>query len=256
MIENFDEITKKNFSLSGLRGIVTGGSSGIGKSIVLTLASAGAEVHVFSRSGKFKKDDINSDKIRHHKSDVTDYKMCEELITGIGESGLDFLVNNAGISERIKFEHITEEIWKKIEEVNLDAPMYLSKFAFPFLSKSANSGRIVNITSMAAHFAFNEVSPYTISKTALLGLTRSLAVEWADKNILVNSVSPGWIKTDLVEGVVDKEREKKILNRMPLHKYGSPEDIANMVWYLVSPASKYITGQDFAVDGGALSFGY
>jgi NAD(P)-dependent dehydrogenase (short-subunit alcohol dehydrogenase family) len=97
---------------------------------------------------------------------------------------------------------------------------------------------------------------YTVSKTALLGLTRGLAVEWATDNILVNSVSPGWIQTNMNKQVVDEEREKKILNKIPLDKYGTPDDIATMVWYLVSPASRYITGRDFPVDGGALSYGY
>jgi NAD(P)-dependent dehydrogenase (short-subunit alcohol dehydrogenase family) len=103
---------------------------------------------------------------------------------------------------------------------------------------------------------FNEVTPYVVSKTAIRGLTYGLAVEWADESILVNSVSPGWIKTEMLEKIADTEREGKILNRMPLHRYGETSDIANMVWYLVSPAGKYITGQDFVVDGGALAFGY
>ncbi len=256
MTDRFNEISTKNFSLKGLRGIITGASSGIGKSIALTLESAGAEVFIFSRTGRFKEGGYNNNNIHHLKIDVTDNKKCEDMINEIGKDGLDFLINNAGISERIKFENITEDNWEKIGAVNLNAAIFLSKYSFPYLTKSKNVGRIINITSMASHLAFNEVSPYTISKTALVGLTRSLAVEWADKNILVNSVSPGWIKTDLLKKVTDVEREKKILNRMPLHKYGKPEDIANMIWYLVSPASKYITGQDFAVDGGALSYGY
>jgi len=81
-------------------------------------------------------------------------------------------------------------------------------------------------------------------------------LQWSSENILVNAVFPGWIKTALLDKVMDADREVKILNRMPLHRYGEPEDIANMVWYLVSPASKYITGQNIFVDGGALVFGY
>ena len=109
---------------------------------------------------------------------------------------------------------------------------------------------------MAAHLGFSQVVPYAVTKSAITGLSRALSVEWAADNILVNSVSPGWIKTDMLDNVLDSERERKIHNRMSLHKLGRTEDIANMVWYLISPASKYITGQDFAVDGGAMAYGY
>lgn len=89
-----------------------------------------------------------------------------------------------------------------------------------------------------------------------MGITRGLSVEWVDDNIPVNSVSPGWFLSEMVQGVLDPERERKILARMPMHRYGEPEELANMVLFLVSPAASYITGQDFAVDGGALAFGY
>ena len=148
------------------------------------------------------------------------------------------------------------EKWDEVQEVNVKAAMNVSRFAFQYVAKAKKAGRIVNITSMAAYLGFNDVVPYAVSKTALLGLTRGLSVEWANENVLVNSVSPGWIKTNMVDQVLDADREKKILSKMPLHKYGTPEDIASMVWYLVAPASKYITGQDFSVDGGALAFGY
>jgi len=252
---NMDLLIKK-FGLSGLRGIVTGGSAGIGKQITLTLAEAGAEVFTFSRSGKFKENDNNSLNIRHIKIDITNTETCTSAIKEIGNNGLDFVINNAGVTIKKKFENLSVEEWEKIRNVNIDAVVNICKTAYPFLKKSALPGRIINIGSMAAHLGFSMVVPYAVTKSAVTGLTRALAVEWAGDNILVNSVSPGWIKTDMVESVLDEEREKKIKNRMPLHKLGSTEDIADMVWYLVSPASEYITGQDFAVDGGALAYGY
>ena len=252
----FKELVKNNFSLHGQRGIVTGGSGGIGKAIAIMLAKAGAKVFVLSRSGKFKDNEQLHENIYHVETSIVDTEKCLEIIDEIGKKGLDFLVNNAGITVKSKLVDLNIEDWNAIQEVNVTAAMNLSKFAYPYLKKSVSIGRIVNITSMASYIAFNEVVPYVVSKTALLGLTRGLAVEWAAENILINSVSPGWIKTDMVKQVLDKEREKKILNKMPLHKYGKPEDIASMVWYLVSPTSKYITGQDFSVDGGALAFGY
>lgn len=252
----FKELAKNNFSLHGQRGIVTGGSGGIGKAIAIMLAKAGAEVFVLSRSGRFKDHEKVPENLYHIKTSIVDAGKCRQIIDEIGKKGLDFLVNNAGITVKSKLVDLDIEDWNAIQEVNVKAAMNLSKFAYPYLKKSSTIGRIVNITSMASYLAFNDVVPYVVSKTGLLGLTRGLCVEWAKENILVNSVSPGWIKTNMVEQVLDEEREKKILNKMPLHKYGKPEDIASMVWYLVSPASKYITGQDFSVDGGALVYGY
>ncbi len=256
MNKQFEELVKNNFSLEGQRGIVTGGSSGIGKAIAVMLAKAEAEVFVFSRTGKFKNNDETIENLYHIKVNIVSTEEVQNKINEIGNDGLDFLVNNAGITSKNKMIDLNLDDWNNIQEVNVKAAMNLSRFAFPYFKKAKNIGRIVNITSMASYLGFNDVVPYTVSKTALLGLTRGLAVEWAEKNILTNSVSPGWIKTNMVEMVLDQEREKKILNKMPLHTYGTPDDIATMVWYLVSPASKYITGQDFSVDGGALTFGY
>ena len=256
MSKAFDILAKNNFSLQGQRGIVTGGSSGIGKTIAIMLVEAGAEVFVFSRTGKFKSDEISTENLNHIKVNITDEQDVQEHIKEIGNVGLDFVVNNAGITSKEKMVDLKMENWDQVQEVNVKAAMNVSRFAFPYLEKAKKGGRIVNITSMAAYLGFNDVVPYAVSKTALLGLTRGLAVEWAKENILVNSVSPGWIKTNMVDQVLDADREKKILNKMPLHRYGTPDDIASMVWYLVAPASKYVTGQDFPVDGGALAFGY
>ena len=255
MKQELCNLAEKYFSLEGKRGIVTGGSAGIGKAIALTLAQAGAEVFVFSRSGKFK-DDTSASNVFHIRADVSNTEQCREAIDKIGKKGLHFLVNNAGTSTKSRITEINEEDWNRIQEVNVRAAMNLSRFAYPYLRKTEGAGRIVNITSMAAHLGFNDVVAYTVSKSALLGLTRGLAVEWAGDNILVNAVSPGWIRTGMLEKVLDEERERKILNRMPLHRYGTTQDIANMVWYLISPAAGYITGQDFSVDGGALAYGY
>jgi NAD(P)-dependent dehydrogenase (short-subunit alcohol dehydrogenase family) len=109
---------------------------------------------------------------------------------------------------------------------------------------------------MASYLGFSEVVPYCASKSAVIGITRGLAVEWASQNVLVNSVSPGWFPSLMNQQVMDVERQKKILSRMPLHRYGRPEELAAMICFLASPAASYITGQDFSVDGGALAFGY
>ena len=109
---------------------------------------------------------------------------------------------------------------------------------------------------MAGHFGFSEVVPYCASKSAVIGLTRALATEWRHDNILVNSVAPGWFPSKITNKVMDKKRRESILNQIGLERFGEVEEIGNMVAFLCSNQATYITGQDFAVDGGALTFGY
>ena len=183
--------------------------------------------------------------------------MCLWITSVATARGIDFVVNNAGITKRVKAEAVTQDWWNSINKLNVDAPFVLSQYCYPYLRNSGTIGRIVNIASMAAHLGFSEVTPYCSTKAAILGITRGLAVEWAKDNITVNSVSPGWINTNMTQTVADPERLAKIINRMPLHRYGHPRnDIGAMVWFLVSDAACYITGQDFAADGGALSYGF
>jgi NAD(P)-dependent dehydrogenase (short-subunit alcohol dehydrogenase family) len=132
----------------------------------------------------------------------------------------------------------------------------MSVLCYPYLKASEGRGRIINITSMSAHLGFSEVVPYCASKGAVLAMTRALAVEWANDNICVNSIAPGWFRSRMTEQVVDEARERKILSRMPFHAYGDTRDLGAMAVFLCGPGASYITGQDFAVDGGALAFGY
>lgn len=242
------------FSLAGRVGIVTGASGGIGAGIAEVLVKVGAKVYDFSRSGQGK---FNHPNLTHLAVDITDRKKVEQLIQEIGEAeGLDFLVNNAGITKRQRAEEIEQEFWAKINQVNLTAVFHLSQAAYPYLKKSQYVGRIVNISSMAAQLGFAEVVPYCATKAGVAGLTRGLSVEWVADNILVNSVAPGWIPSQMSIQVMDEDRKAKILDRMSMHKFGEARDIGTMVLYLISNAGKYITGQEIAVDGGALSYGY
>jgi NAD(P)-dependent dehydrogenase (short-subunit alcohol dehydrogenase family) len=246
------------FSLEGKRGIVTGGSSGLGLAISRLLARAGADVFVVSRSGRVKTEGCGPDPqgIHHLAVDVGDGAAMADAIAEVGQGGLDFLVNNAGITLKKPAEEVTAAEFRSIHMVNVDALFNLCTLAFPFLRQSAGVGRIINISSMAAHLGFCEVVPYCSSKAAVVGLTRGLAVEWAERNVHVNSVAPGWFPSEMNRQVLDPERQRKILGRMALHRYGEPDELANMILFLVSPAASYITGADFAVDGGALAYGY
>ncbi|MBI4664340.1 MAG: SDR family oxidoreductase [Verrucomicrobia bacterium] len=244
------------FSLEGTTGIVTGGSSGLGLAMASRLAEAGARVHAFSRSGRAKNGGRHAG-VMHHAIDVMRVSILTEAVGAIGRrEGLDFVVHGAGVTTRAAFATGAAADWRQIQDVNVTAAAELSRSAYPFLKKSRHPGRILFITSMAAHLGFAEVVPYCASKAALLGLMRALAVEWAADGILVNSIAPGWFPTAMTARVMDAERRAKILARMPLHRFGRPDELAAAALFLLSPAATYVTGHDLAVDGGALAFGY
>lgn len=247
------------FGLDGLRIVVTGASSGLGLNMAVMLAECGATVFGLSRSGAVKAavQQELPDNLIFSCMDVTDEVCVRTKLEEIGnEGGIDVLVNNAGINMRKKSELLTMDDFNQIVQINLNGIFNCCKYAYPFLRSSSHAGRIINIASMASHLGFSEILPYVSSKSAVLGLTRSLAVEWANKNILVNSVSPGWFPSELNREVMDAEREQKILARMPLHRFGRPEELSPLICFLASKAATYITGQDFSVDGGALCYGY
>lgn len=246
---------EKLFSLEGRVGIVTGGSSGLGLAISTTLANAGAKIYDLSRT---LRDNPEHKNIVRMQVDVTDTAAVAELVKKIAaqEGHIDILVNNAGATFKCRAEDFSADKWETVQKVNVDSVFKLSQMLFPYLKESKYIGRIINISSMAGHLGFSEVVPYCTSKSAVIGLTHGLAVEWIQDNILVNSVAPGWFPSKMAIEVMDEERKKKILNRMPAHRFGEMQDIGSMVLFLVSNAANYITGQDFAVDGGALAFGF
>ena len=222
------------------------------------LAEAGARVYVFSRTGALKDpSEYCHENIIHIKADVCDRAQMEEKVKEIGErDGIDFLINNAGVTVKCRAENFKMEDFDRIQAVNVRAVFQLSCLCYPYLKKSPHMGRIINISSMSAHLGFSEVVPYCTSKGAVLAMTRGLAIEWANDNITVNSIAPGWFPSEMNKQVMDAERKAKILSRMPVHKFGDTRDIGAMALFLVSDGAKYITGQDYAVDGGALAFGY
>ena len=246
--------------LQGKVGIVTGASSGIGFQIANVMAEAGATVYAISRTGAPKEGvGISSEGVIHVKGDIGDTAAMEALLKEITEKNngcLDFLVNNAGATFKCRAEEFPMDKFDHVMNVNVKYVFEMSKLCFPYLKKSESRGRIVNITSMSAHLGFSEVVPYCTSKGAVLAMTRGLAVEWAGDNSCVNSIAPGWFKSKMLDQVADPAREQKILGRMPFHAYGDTRDLGAMARFLCGPDASYITGQDFAVDGGALAFGY
>ncbi|MDF2596188.1 MAG: NAD(P)-dependent oxidoreductase, partial [Clostridia bacterium] len=153
-------------------------------------------------------------------------------------------------------EEFLDEDFELIHKVNVNSVFKLSCLCYPYLKKSPYKGRIINISSMAAHLGFSEVVPYCSSKGAVLAMTKGLAVEWANDNITVNSIAPGWFPSEMSKQVMTAERKAKILDRMPVHAFGNTKDLGAMALFLVGEGATYITGQDFAVDGGALAYGF
>jgi NAD(P)-dependent dehydrogenase (short-subunit alcohol dehydrogenase family) len=253
---NAKEYVNSLFNLESRIGIITGASRGLGLGAAEVLASAGALVYNLD-IGEPEKE---NPRIIHIQVDLTDREMCRNAIAHIfeKEKQLDFLINNAGITVKQRAEEFDIEKYKNIQNINLETVFELCRMAYPYLKQSKFIGRIVNISSMAAYMGFTEVVPYCITKSGILGLTRGLAVEWAKDNILVNSVAPGWFLTKINEEMFKKNPDRKdaASNMFVLERFGVPEDIGHMMLFLLSGASSYLTGQDFAVDGGALAYGF
>ena len=211
-MNEISEVLTELFSLEGRRGIVTGASGGLGGEIATLLAKAGAEVFGFSRS----RSGLDHPRITEVAVDITDPRAVEREVAAVGRDGLDFLVNNAGMTLKKRAGEISDLEFHQVHALNIEAMFTMCRTAYPYLRQAGTSGRIVNISSMAAHLGLSLVAPYCSSKTAVIGLTRGLAIEWVNDRILVNSVAPGWFPTKMSASVMDEDRKRKILNRIPM----------------------------------------
>ncbi len=247
------------FDLTGHVGIITGASRGLGLGQAQVLVSAGATVYNFD-IGAPADDVALGERFIFVQCDMNDYGMVREKVEQIAEAHgqLDFLINNAGMSFKERAENYPEERLDRIMQLNLKTPFMVSRICYPHLKRSRYTGRIVNITSMAAYMGFSGVLPYDMTKSGVMGLTRGLAEEWRNDNILVNSVSPGWFLTKLNEEMFAKNPDRKAAAaaKPMLPRFGDPKEIGYMMLFLLSGASLYITGRDFPVDGGALAHGF
>lgn len=246
--------------LDGQVAVVTGGSRGIGRAIARKLAHEGARVYLTSRTEEAAAEaareiaaEITAETGAHVEGlacDSGDAHACAELIKKVvSEAGrLDILVNNAGITRDNLIMRMKEEDWRAVFETNLHGAFYLSKAATRPMMKQ-RSGRIINITSVVGITGNPGQSNYAATKAGLIGFTKSLAKELGSRNITVNAIAPGYIKTDMTEEISDDMKDFLNAN-IPLGRLGQPEDIAEAVTFLASPAASYITGAILQVDGG------
>ena len=231
--------------------LVTGATGGIGKTLVQKFVSL--EGNVLATGTKTEKLDALKKEfpnINILKFDISDHSKIEEFIENVTSQlvGLDILVNNAGINMDNLSLRMKDDEWKKVIDLNLGSTFFLCKYGIKKMLKN-KYGRIVNITSVVGHTGNLGQSNYAASKAAIIGMSKSLAIEYAKKNITINCVSPGFIQSKMTDGIV--ENIKAVLtSRIPMTKLGKGEDVANTVAFLSSDAASYITGQTIHVNGG------
>ncbi len=232
--------------------IVTGASGGIGQSIIKKLNDSGANI-LASGTRVEKLEELKSkfSNIKILKFDISQSDKIEEFIeNATSELGgtLNCIVNNAGITQDNLAIRMSFEEWKKVIDLNLTSTFLLSKFSIKKMLKN-KSGKIINITSVVGHTGNLGQANYTASKAGVVAMSKSLAIEYAKKNININCISPGFIKTAMTEKLDEKFKEI-ILSKIPSARLGEPEDIANAVLFLASNQSDYINGETLHVNGG------
>jgi 3-oxoacyl-[acyl-carrier protein] reductase len=242
--------------LKGKTAIVTGGARGIGKSIAMTLAAEGANIVInYTRSSKEAEEVVEEVKklgvsALAVKADVSNNDEIENLVKEVLNQfgSIDILVNNAGITRDNLLIRMSEEDFQAVIDINLKGAFICTKHVSKVMMKQ-RTGKIINIASVVGVMGNAGQSNYAASKAGLIGFTKSIAKELAKRNINVNAVAPGYIETDMTATLPEKVREAFMIN-IPMARGGSPQDVANVVLFLSSKYSDYITGQVINIDGG------
>jgi 2-deoxy-D-gluconate 3-dehydrogenase len=252
------------FRVDGKAALVTGGSQGLGLAMADALASAGANVAVVARS--HDRLESAAEKLRVHGTQIVtveaDLRQLDQVFRAVDEAaeqlgGLDIAVTSAGTQVRKPALEVTEEDWERLHQVNLRAVFFTCQRAAKHMLKDGprdgNRGKIINIASLTAAVPWPKVSVYGVTKSGVAQITKALAAEWGPLGICVNAIGPGTFPTELTEPLyADSNRVTEMLKRIPLGRWGEPNDLAGATLLLASPASDYITGQILWVDGGWL----
>jgi len=231
--------------------LITGASGGIGHELVKKFVSLGGSVlGSGTKSEKLDKIKKQYPDIKVKKFDISDHSRIEEFMDDVSLElgGIDILINNAGTNVDNLSLRMKDEEWKKVIDVNLTSTFLLSKYAIKKMLKS-KFGRIVNITSVVGHTGNLGQSNYSASKAGIIGMSKSLAIEYAKKNITVNCVSPGFIVSDMTMNIAEKVK-LYLTSRIPMGKLGTGEDVSNCVAFLSSEQASYVTGETIHVNGG------
>ncbi len=250
-------LTKLSRSIAGKVALVTGAASGMGLATAHLFADEGAKVAILDRNGEGVTTVVReiNEAGGIAKGWTLDLTQSEKIVPTVAEiaehfGGLDILINNAGVDAGVRIQSSRyEEVWERCLTINLAAHHRLIRAALPYLTKNG-AGRIVNIASTEGVGGSAFASPYTAAKHGVVGLTRALAVELGAQGVTVNCICPGAIHTDLTASIPDKAKETFARRRVPLKRYGDPEEVAHATLSLVLPAASYINGATVVVDGG------
>jgi 3-oxoacyl-[acyl-carrier protein] reductase len=244
--------------LKGRTALVTGGSRGIGRAVALALAEEGADVAINYVSSETAARDVAEHikkmgrKAILAQADVSDYpdtfRMAQDVLRDFGH--LDILVNNAGINSDKTFVKMDHASWRKVLGTNLDGVFNCTKVFIDQMLKQ-NYGRVVNMTSVIGQIGNFGQANYAASKAGVAAFTKSLAKELAGKGVTVNAVAPGFIETEMIANIPDKVKTK-LLEQIPLKRFGTADEVGRCVVYLVSPDGDYITGSELSINGGLL----
>ena len=241
--------------LDGKVALITGGAAGFGKGTAETFAREGAKVYISDinvEGGKKVAEDLGVTFLEH---DVTNPDRWQEVIAEIKsqKNQLNILVNNAGIGYMGDVEGTTNEAWEMVHKIDLDSVFYGCKYALPLMRDSGN-GSIINISSIMGKRASAAQAVYSATKHGVVGLTKSIAQDYASFNLRANAIGPGAVETPMVEDIKDDKMIIDLMNsRIPLKRFGQPEEIANLIYFLASNYSSYITGSYIPIDGGYLA---
>lgn len=244
------------FSLQGRRVLVTGAGRGIGATLAAAFADAGAQVVLVARGKEqLSQTAVTIGAAAHplafdvsHTEEIGELVDCAEAAVG---GGIDIVLHAAGVQHRESADHFDAAAWQRVIEVNLSAPFFLSQEIGRRQLKRGTAGSHIFVGSLGTTLGLPNVVAYTASKSGVMGVVRTLSLEWAAKGVRVNAIGPGYVQTELTKAAFDDpERKAAMLSRIPMGRFSSTDDLSGAAVFLASDASRYLTGQLLMVDGG------